>query len=74
MHFTGGRQHHPNRKADNCCVGHTNTGNLSTWELILKPHFMGKPLTMILRFALKDLSRLAHKAAEIIQTSEKAKL
>jgi hypothetical protein len=50
-------------------------GDHSTWGLILKPHFTGKPSTTTAQLALeKNLSRLAHKAAEFIQTNEKAKL
>lgn len=53
MYFTGGRQRFPNRKAESCYLGDTNTGDLSMWELILKPRFMGKPLTMIMQLALR---------------------
>lgn len=75
MHSAGRRQYPPDRKAEICCLEHTNMGDHSTWGLILKPHFTGKPSTTTAQLALeKNLSRLAHKAAEFIQTNEKAKL
>jgi hypothetical protein len=55
MHFTGGRQYLPNRKAESCCLGHTNVGDHSIWELILKPRFMGKPLTTIVQLAIEKI-------------------